>query len=380
VQSVIFSQTERLSISTTSHQISGSRQARSARQSRRRQSPVPDRSAQEHDYHFHETPLGLLESYFAESGQHHCPFVARNNPGRLFSESPEPSEPDSSDDDDVTAVDQDEIVASAIGKGKRRVNLEEIDHSGPRISITSAAYHDEIELEANQGRRAHSPCSSGDDNLEEYIEESATPVIDRKKAPYIPDDDLLKDHWYTDPWNRPPGQMWTKEIQGYNNLKAATRGRVFKRERAAWLLNQLWKREGTRFPFNERRSVKRPGQTAGEYFAALKNRKQEERFRGNEVKEYDEENALEECKWALELYNMVYGEDWPDNAFKAKASIPNTVADVDGDFVEEGSVPNRRKTRQHTSTPEPAAKKKVRAVDRGITIPPLDQRATPQEV
>jgi hypothetical protein len=380
VQSVIFSRTERSSLSTPSHQVSGSGQSRNARQSRRRQTYVPDRGGQEYDYHFHETPLGLVESYFAESEQHHCTFAARNNPGRLLSESPEPSEPDSSDDDDVTALYQDDVVASVVEKEKKGVTFEKISHCGPRINITSGSHQDKIEIEVNHGRRAHNPCSSSDDNTEKYIEESATSDIDRKKAPYIPDDDLLKDRWYVDPWDRPPGQMWTKEIQDYNNLKAAIRGRGFKRERAAWLLNQLWKRKGTRFPFNERRSVKKPGQTAGEYFAALKKRRQEERFCGNQVKEYDEENALEECKWALELYNMVYGEDWPDNAVKAKASIPNVFADVDGDFVEEGSVPMRRKTRQHTSTPEPTAEKKVQTVDRGITLPPLGQGASPQEV
>jgi len=368
-----------------SQQVSGSRRGRPGRRHFPRPNQGADRGPHEYDYHFHETPLGLVESYFAESEQYHCTFATRNNPGRLLSESPEPSEPESSDDAAATVVDKDEAGVSTSAKGKKRLSFKKT--GSPGQGPTDISDDDD---EPNEGQKVDSPCSprlSGEDT-EIDIEEPEG--FDRRKPSYIPDDDLFRDRWYPDPWNRAPGEMWTKEIQNRHNLKATVRERGFTGPRAAFLFNQIWKRKGHRFPYNERVSLKMPEQTQTEYTTALKQRREEGFSCENQVNEYDEESALEECKWALDLYEKVYGPDGPDSTLKPKSNIPHIMVNEDGfddddeeeeeEEEEEESTPKRRKTRQHTSTPEPSKTKKVPVVNHGITIPPLSQRATPQQI
>lgn len=345
-----------------------------------------DKGPQEYDYHFHETPLNLLESYFAESGQHHCTFGATNNPGRVVSGSPEPPEPDSSDDedDDVTVVNQGDVIVAPGAKERGRVDVKKVGHSEPRLSIIPGSHEDDTESEASEGVIADSRYSEdcSEDDSEDSTNKPFEEDVNSKKPPFIPDDDLFKEQWCPDPWNRPPGQMWTREVQKQHNLRAAIREKGFTGERAAWLYHQLWKRKGYRFPFHERTSLKKPGQTATEYFSALKQRTEEEMSYQNQVKQYDEGKALEECRWAFDLYNTVYRPDWPDSAIKkfpSTATVTTTEDRLDGD-CEEKSIPKGYKTRQHTSTPEPPNEQQLRAVSYGMTIPPLDQRASQQEI
>lgn len=390
VQSVALSQTDRSSFSTPSQPVSGSQHGHS-RVQRHRRWPIADRGPEEFEYHFHKTPLGLFESYFAGSQQHHCTFASRNNPGRILSKSPEPPEPDSSDDDDATTVDRDNAVISTGVKGEKRVRFGGVDQIEAPTIISIASdnddAHDETDDKANASERltTETPESTNisENSAEDDVDDSAEEVIESNKPPYIPDDDLFKDRWFPDPWDRPPGQMWTKAIQCQHSLRAAIRQRGLRGPRAGWLFNELHKRKGYRFPYKERSSLKKPDQTQIEYVAALKRRKEEAQSRENQVKEYDEEGALEEVKWALDVYDKVYGPGWPHDAVKTNPSTSNVAVnrdDIDDEYEEEESSPNRRRTRQHTSTPEPFSGKRVSAVINGISDPGPGQRASLQEI
>ena len=383
VQSVALSQTDKSSFSAASRRNSGSRPDRQRRR-------VLDRGFEEFEYHFHKTPLNLFESYFAESEQHHCTFASRNNPGRLLSASPEAAEPDSSDhnddddhDDDATVVTRDNAASTNL-KVEKRVRFSITDQSRPPHLVSMSSCDDKTDDIANRGLIADNLQSAnpGNCDVEDDIEENAENV-NLKKAAYLPDDDLFRDRWFADPWDRPPGQLWTKEIQNQHNLCAAIKERGFTGARTAWLLNQLWKRKGYLFPFNKRFSLRKPGQSQAEYVSALKRRKEEEQSCKNQVIEYDEERALEGCRWALGLYEKVYGPDWPDNAVKSKPSTADAILEedeIDGVNKEKEPTPKRRKTDQPTSTPEPCTEENVRAVDHGITIPPDGERASLQEI
>ena len=177
--------------------------------------------------------------------------------------------------------------------------------------------------------------------------------------------------------------MWTKDVHNQHNLRAAIRHRGFTGQLGNWFFNQLWKRKGYRFPFNERSSMKRPNQTHAEYLSALRQRREEELSYENQVKEYDEENALGECQWTLDLYNKVYGPDWPADEVKAKSSMsPPTVHDdgLDGGHEEEQAGLPCHKTLQRISTSEPPLTEKVPVHDPGITMPPPDQRASAEQI
>lgn len=377
-QSLKRSRKDRSSLPTASHEVADSQGGKSRRKRQRRpyrQWGVVDRGFEPFELHFHETALHLFESYFAESQQNHCNFASRINPGRILSESAETSEADSSDDgDNDRTICRD---ADAGAKEKKRVSFGETDQSRPpTITQTSSNHHarERSPADAESHARNH-----GQDN----VKESAKNVEDPKKSPHISEHDLFKDRWFPDSWNRPPGQMWTNEIQKQHNLRAAIREAGFTGARLTWLFDRLVDRKRYRFPYIENYSVKKPDQSQAEYIRALKQRREEELAHENQVKEYDEERAVEECKWALELYNKVYGVDWPENAVtKTPNSSPNTVDPdgMDSEYEEEEPSPKRQKTGQHTSTPEPSEGQGMPALGPGISDPGLGQRASAGEI
>ncbi|ERF69807.1 hypothetical protein EPUS_07063 [Endocarpon pusillum Z07020] len=394
VQRVRRSRKNRSSLSTASHQVADGQGGQGRRKRQRRPYRpwgVPDRGFEPFELHLHETPLHLFESYFAESQQNHCTFAWRHNPGRILSESAETSEADSSDDgdNDRTICGRD---ADADAKGNRRVRFGETDQSGsPTTTQTSSNDHArEISPAESVGSTIHGDAdaeSHVSNHGEDYVKESAKNVEDTKKSPYISEDDLFKDRWFPDPWNRPPGQMWTNMIQNQHNLRAAIKEAGFTGARLDWLFNQLVDRKRYRFPYIEKYSVKMPNQSQAEYMRALKQCREEELAHANQVKEYDEERALEECKWALELYNKVYGVDWPENAVAKTPNSSGNTVDPDGidseyeeEEEEEEPSPKRQKTRQHTSTPEPSEEEGIPALGPGISDPGLGQRASALEI
>ena len=392
VQGVKLSQTDRSSLPTASHQVSSSQGGKSRRKRQRqrrryRQWGVPDGGFEPFELHFHETPLHLFESYFAESQQNHCTFASRNHPGRILPESAETSEADISDDggNDRTVYGRD---ADAGAEGKKRVRFGGIDQSGPP-TITASSSDDHVHeispadsvgstIQGDADAESHAR-NHGKDN----VKESAKEIEDPKKYPYIPEDDLFKDRWFPDPWDRPSGQMWTNKIQNQHNLRAAIKEAGFTGARLAWLLDKLVDRQRYRFPYIEKYSVKMPDQSQAEYVRALKQRREEELAHANQVKEYDEESALEECKWALELYNKVYGPNWPENAVTKTPDSSQNAVDPDGidsEYEEEEPSPKRRKTRQHTSTPEPSEGEGMPALSPSINDPGRSQRASAWEI
>ncbi|KAF7504735.1 hypothetical protein GJ744_001804 [Endocarpon pusillum] len=424
LQSVKLSRKDRSSLSTASHQVADNQGGKSRQKRQRRpyrQWGVPDRGFEPFELHFHETPLHFFESYFAKSQQNHCTYARSNNPGRILSESAETSGADSSDDgdNDRTVCGQDADAGTkgekraetsgadssddgdndrticghdtdAGAKGKKRVRFGETDQSRPpTITQTSSNDHaPEISPADSVGSTIHGNADAESDagnHGKDNVNESAKNVEDPKKCPYISEDDLFKDRWFPDPWNRPPGQMWTNKIQNQHNLRAAIKEAGFTGARLDWLSNRLVDRKRYRFPYIERYSLKMPGQSQAEYLRALKQRREEELAHANQVKEYDEERALEECRWGLELYNKVYGVDWPENAVTATRNSSQNTVDPDGidseyEEEEEELSPKRQKTRQYTSTPEPSEGEGMPALDRGISDPGLGQRASALEI
>jgi hypothetical protein len=315
--------------------------------------------------------------------------VSRSNPGRLLSESPEPPEPDVTEDNgDVIVVHEDDesVSGCAMKERKEDVGSEEPEHFGSTTVVAASSGWDEVRDEAIEDLTVDNPVrrlAYGDfscENTTDGVEEDGGSA----KAVYVPDDDLFKNRWFPDPWNRPPGQIWTKEIQNQQNLATAIRQRGFTGRRAAWLFNQLRKRKGYRFPYQERVSLKRPGQTPAQYLAALRKRREEEHSYENQVKEYDEEKAVEECEWTLDLFNKVYGPGWPEAAAKAISSeADQTLAEdyTDGhEEEEEWTMETRQKTRRQSSRPESPKRKKSTAANHGITLASADQMASPQEI
>ena len=368
----------------------GPHQLKRQRAHKRTRTRTHDAAPEEVEYHFQETPLGLFESYFVESQQQHGKCSRRNNPGIFLGDSSESSELEVDDDDDTIVNHNEENVSRSADKNKR-VAFEEDDRSEPSVLLISPAKEAEVKPGRNEHLIAdHSyPASQSDDDAEtiqgEIQDESEHPESDVsiKKPPFIPDHDLIKDRWYPDPWDRSSGQKWKKDVQNQHNLRAVIRKNGFTGRLAVWLFNQLVKRKGYRFPFNERSSLKKPDQTHAEYMAALRQRREEEHSYENQVKEYDEENALEEYQWTLGLYSMVYGPKWPEEGIEANSSLPNTKVDedgVDGDCEEVDLRPTRRKTRQRTSTPEPLSAIRLPADSHGITMPPPADRASKDEI
>lgn len=388
MQSGLLSQTRRSSPSIGSHQPTGHLRRRCRRNIVPDRRLAPDCSLEESDYHFHRTPLNLYESYFAENQQHHCVGAARNNPGILLCKTPEPSDQDSSDDgaDDVAVTDHSNDV-SAGAKEAKTATFMELDHSRPpTVSIpVSLKDEDKAGHQANQGLAADTriTADSSDEDAETDSNENTEVDGEPKQPSYIPDEDMFKDSWFADCWNRPPGQMWTKDIQNQHNLRAAIRQRGFTAPRAAWLFYQLSRRKGYRFPYKKRVSLKRPEQTHGQYLSALKQRRDEEQIYENQVKAYDEENSLEECKWALNLYDMVYGLDGPEDAAGVKPSIANAV--VDGDAIDADDEDREKylsivKAGQDALDLELPKSEIAPVVNHGITIPIPAQRASVEEM
>jgi hypothetical protein len=305
----------------------------------------------------------------------------------VLDESSEASEAESSNGEggDGTIVNQGDKAVSGSAQGNKRATLQD-DQPERTNTITSQPKQANINLEENGALTANTtfPTNQSTDDAEDALEASETPENDVSisRPAFIPDDELFKARWYPDSFDRPPRQMWSKDVQDQHNLRAAIKTRGFTGQLGSWFFNQLWKRKGYRFPFNERTSLKRPNQTHAQYLAALRKRREEEHSYENQVKEYDEEKALEECQWALDLYNKVYGPEWPEDEAKAKSSVPNTAADqdfVDGDYEEEETRLTRRRTRRHTSTPEPPKTRRVTDHDPGISMPPPDQRASVEQ-
>lgn len=398
VQSGNLASTERSSLSAASHQLPG----HSPRRRRRRRRgchdpnvsdgcPAPDRGSEEFDYQFYRTALNLHESYFAESQQHHWLFSSRNNPGILLCDDPDPPGPDSSDDDDVSELNRSDDDVSICTKAAKRVVSKNRDHPETTTIFAAASREDRIDDVAGTGRAEHtrSPAElcdedgDEDDDVKSDTNESTEENVEAEKPSYIPDDDLFRARWFADSWDRLPGQLWTKEIQNQHNLRAAIREKGFTGARAAWLFHQLSKRKGYRFPYKERISLKRPDQTHGQYLSALKQRRDEEQTYENQVKEYDEGNALEECEWAFNLYNKVSFPGWPEDAATVKPIIQNAIGDgttIDGELEEEESFLNRQEARQHVSNPQPQEKKQLSAAHHGITIPLPAERASVEEI
>ena len=384
LQSVTASQTSRFSISaaSASKQVPKTQSVLDGRSRQpRRKAPPIDRGPEEFEYHFHETPLGLSESYFADIQQHHCTFASRNNAGRVLLESSETSDSDSSDDD-ATVVDRNTAAISTGARKKKKVRFGAISRVSSAKSSPSAN-NETVDDTESLAIKTPQSTNLSDSGTEEDTEEGAKEVVRSTKPPYISEDDLFKDRWFPDPWDRPPGQMWTKAIQDQHNLRAAITERGFSGPRAAWLFSELQKRKGTRFPYLEKPSVlKKSEMTHMEYLRALKRRREEKRARENQVKEYDEEGAIEEIKWTLSLYDIVYGPDWPHDAAKTDTDTPIIAVDrnITDDETDEERPAKRRKTTQQTPEPGRSKRMTVSAVVEGISDPGPDQRASQQEV
>jgi hypothetical protein len=376
LQSVAESQTSRFSVSAASQQVSKNQNVynRHSGQPRRRAPPI-DRGPEEFEYHFHETPLGLSESYFADSQQHHCTFASRNNAGLVLLEGSETSDSDSSDDDGAISVQRQKKVRLE-GSLSIKTTEEDIEKD-----IKDAATGVRTQKKARLGRSLSIEATEND--IEEDKEEDNEKFVQSSKLPYIPDDDLFKERWFPDPWDRPLGQMWTNPVQDQHNLRAAINERGFTGARAAWVFSELQKRKGTRFPYMERTSVlKKSEQTHMEYLRALKRRKDEKLARENQVKEYDEEGAPEEIKWTLRLYDMVYGPDPPNDAAKTDTNTPEIALDRNGtdDMTEKEPPAKRRKIAQQTPDTGRSRRMIVSNVVNGISDPGPDQKASQQEV
>jgi hypothetical protein len=388
LQSVAASQTSRFSISAASASQKGpkSQNVHDGRSRQpRRKTPLVDRGPEEFEYHFHETPLGLTESYFADSQQHHCTFASRTTTGRVLSESSEAPDSDSSNDD-ATVFDRNSAVFSTDARREKKVKIGAISRISRAISLPSdnhETHNKTVEDSESLSPETHQPTNIGDNGEEADKAEGAEDVVQNKKLPYVSDDDLFKDRWFPDPWDRPPGQMWTKPVQDQHNLRAAIRDRGFSGPRAAWLFSQLQKRKGTRFPYLEKTSVlKKSEQTPAEYLRALKRRKAEKRAWKNQVREYDEEGTLEEIKWTLGLYEMIYGPDWPNDAAKAATNMPETAIDRSKTIDNTDEEPPAKRRRIAQQTPETGRSRTTiaSAVVEGITDPGPNQRAPRQEV
>jgi hypothetical protein len=286
----------------------------------------------------------------------------------------------------IVVHEDDESISGCAKKRKEDVGFEEPDHFGSTTVVAASSGRDEVQDEAIEDLTLDNPVRrlAYDDFSSENTMDSVEEDGDSAKAVYIPDDDLFKNRWFSDPWNRPPGQIWTKEIQNQHNLATAIRQRGFTGRRAAWLFNQLRKRKGYRFPYQERVSLKRPDQTPAQYLAALRKRREEEHSYENQVKEYDEEKAVEECEWTLDLFNKVYGPEWPEAAAKAISSeADQTLAEdyTDGhEKEEERTMETRQKTRKQSSRPDSPKRKKSMAANHGITHASADQMASPHEI
>lgn len=306
-----------------------------------------------------------------------------------MSESSESESSDAEDDDDVAAINHGHAIVSRHADGSGDTILEENGRNEMNSLIPSVQKDGEIDLEHHENTIAntHNPTSQSNDDDDARCatkeNDSQENNIDVEDSSFIPDNDLFKARWYADPWDRPAGQLWTKDVQNQHNLRAAIRRNGFTGQLGAWLFNQLRKRKGYRFPYNERSSLKKPSQTHAEYLAALKRRREEEHSHENQVKEYDEAGAIEECRWTLELYDKVYGKDWPEDEAETTSSVPNTSLNGHSIVVEcdgEEAVPTRRKTRQNPSIPEPPKTEMVPGHNLGITIPPWDQRASVEQI
>lgn len=393
VQSVKLSQTDRSSLSTASHQVSGSQRVKGGRKPQRQRRcyrpwRVPDGVFEAFELHFHETPLHLFESYFAESQQNHCTFASRNNPGIILPESAETSEADSSDDDsnDKTV---DGAGATAGAKGKKRVTFGKIDQCGPHTPNTKLTFPNDracgsfpVDSVGSTRRDDADAEHHAGTQRRDNVEDSANEVTNPNKPPYMPDDELFKERW-ADPWDRPPGQMWTKKIQNQHNLRKAIKEAGFTGARLTWLFDNLVDRKRYRFPYMEKYSVKRSHLNQAQYMHALKQRRKEELAYANQVKEYDEESAFEECKWALELYDKVYGPDWPENtATQTPDTSTNTAHQDDNDsqYEEDDLSPKRQKTCQHTPPPEPFEEGGIPAFGPDNSDPACGQRASVWEM
>jgi hypothetical protein len=404
-QSGALSQTSRSSVSAASQRIAKDQNGHCDRsRKQRRKAPPIDRGPEEFEYHFRGTPLGFSESYFADSQQHHCTFASRNNSGTVLSESPGPSETDSSDDE-VTVVDRDNAALSTGVQRQKRVRFGGVLQASIAISLSSDSSdghdHDETDNETDNKTDDEADDETGEASerlaiktpestnlgesgaeLEEDTDDSAAEDVQPNKPPYLPHDDLFKDRWFSDPWDRRPGEMWTNAVQDQHNLRAAIKERGFTGPRAAWLFSELQKRKGSRFPYQEKTSLKKSEKTHTEYLSALKRRNEEAFARENQVKEYDEGVALEEIKWTLGLWDMVYGPDWPHDAAKTNISTSDIATDkneTDNKSEEEPS-PKRHRTDQRTSTAGRSREVKVSAVINGLSDPGPDQRASRQEM
>lgn len=342
---------------------------------------VPEQG-QESDYHFHKTPLGLFESFFADTQQYHCSARARNNPGAILQNSPETSESESSDEDkDVTICKQDNDAVRERAAEMELVSPGSVLEFERKQIDTLDEFVDEI-------KEDQTPNSSFSSNADKNKTESSTErdveqSTGLKKPDSVSEYDLLKERWFPDPWERPPGQLWTKEIQRQHDLKTAIRNSGFTGEHAAWLFNQATKCKGVDRVYERRPSLRRPGQTHAQYLAALKQRKQEEHRRDNQVEEYDEDTVAERIKKALALYDIIHRGGALDNADKAEASTTDHFMDVDnsdGEYEDEDSVSTCRRTRQHSSTAEVCYGDNVLTDKHGISMPPPGQRASPQEI
>lgn len=146
-------------------QQSSSTKSQPASRSGRRSSKysAPDQRSQESDYHFHKTPLGLFESFFADTQQHHCSATARNNPGTILLNISETSESESTDEDgDVTIRDQDE---SADWERAEKVEGVSPDSVG-QFEGTEIDTLQEVVDEAKEDQMPDSSTSSHADNDE----------------------------------------------------------------------------------------------------------------------------------------------------------------------------------------------------------------------
>ena len=155
---------------------------------------------------------------------------------------------------------------------------------------------------------------------------------ERATPPLFYDNDLASERWQLDPWGRPPGQLWTTEVQAELNLRALIKARGFTGSRATWLLNQCHRRKRSRLKYSDVIARKRE--------TGQRNEEQSE--------ECEEEWAIALCEYKLCLYSMIYGPKWPESA-NGESGI-SSDAGPSADLETSPIIPCKRRGANATST------------------------------